>query len=116
MAVYVDDMRAPFGRMVMCHMVADTDDELHAMADRIGVARRWHQKAGTHRSHYDICLAKRALAVAAGALEVTQREVARIARRKRADARGKCRDCGHLLAPGRRFWCTRCVHDHIGED
>lgn len=82
--VYVDDMRAPIGRMVMCHMVADTDDELHAMADRIGVARRWHQKPGTHRSHYDVCLAKRALAVAAGAIEVTQREVAAIARRKLA--------------------------------
>lgn len=114
--VYVDDMRAPFGRMVMCHMVADTDDELHAMAARIGVARRWHQKPGTHHSHYDICLSKRALAVAAGALEVTQREVARIARRKRADAKGECRDCGLWLAPGRRFWCTRCVHAHINED
>ena len=114
--VYVDDMRAPFGRMVMCHMLADTDDELHAMADRIGVARRWHQKPGTHRSHYDICLAKRAQAVAAGAIEVTQREAARITRRKRADARGECRDCGHLLAPGRRFWCTHCVLDHISED
>lgn len=43
MTVYVDDMRAPFGRMKMCHMVADSDAELHAMAARIGVARRWHQ-------------------------------------------------------------------------
>ena len=43
MAVYVDDMRANFGRMKMCHMIADTIDELHTMADRIGVARRWFQ-------------------------------------------------------------------------
>lgn len=32
MPVYVDDMRAAFGRMVMCHMVAGTLDELHALA------------------------------------------------------------------------------------
>jgi hypothetical protein len=24
MTVYVDDMRAPFRRMIMCHMTADT--------------------------------------------------------------------------------------------
>lgn len=69
MTVYVDDMRARFGRLVMCHMIADTEAELHAMADRIGVARRWHQG-----DHYDIALSKRALAVAAGAVEITQRE------------------------------------------
>jgi hypothetical protein len=28
---------------MMCHMWADTLDELMAMADRIGVARRWIQ-------------------------------------------------------------------------
>ena len=70
MAVYVDDMRAPFGRMIMCHMIADDDAELRAMADRIGVQRRWHQYPGTPRSHFDICLSKRALAVAAGAVEI----------------------------------------------
>lgn len=78
MTVYVDDMRAPFGRLVLCHMIADTDAELHLMADRIGVARRWHQKPGTAHSHYDIALSKRALAVAAGAVEVTTRELGRM--------------------------------------
>ena len=53
----------------MCHMLADTPAELHAMADRIGVARRWYQaKAST--PHYDVCKSKRALAVRAGAVEV----------------------------------------------
>lgn len=84
MAVYVDDMRAPYGRLILCHMVADTDEELHAMAALIGVSKRWHQKAGTPQSHYDICLTKRAKAVAAGALEITMRETGRIIKRKRA--------------------------------
>lgn len=83
MTVYVDDMRAPFGRMVMCHMIADTDDELHAMADRIGVARRWHQHAGSWLSHYDISKSKRALAVQAGAVEIDKRQLAAILRQRR---------------------------------
>lgn len=76
--VYVDDMYAPFGRMKMCHMVADTDEELHAMADRIGVARRWFQHPGTWKRHYDISLGKRTLAVQYGAMEVTSRQIALI--------------------------------------
>ncbi|KKB61520.1 hypothetical protein WM40_22515 [Robbsia andropogonis] len=82
MMVYVDDMQAGYGRMKMCHMIADTDDELHAMADRIGVARKWHQKPGTAKSHYDIALNKRALAVAAGAVEITWRQTGRMVRRR----------------------------------
>lgn len=84
MTVYVDDMRAAFGRMVMCHMLADTDDELHAMAVRIGVARRWWQSPEhTSGSHYDIALSKRALAIAAGAIEITLRQAAAMNFRRR---------------------------------
>ena len=77
-SVYVDDMRAPYGRMVMSHMVADTVEELHAMADRIGVARRWYQDR-----HYDICQSKRALAVKYGAREVTRREAVKARAKER---------------------------------
>lgn len=71
MTVYVDDMRAPFGRMIMCHMMAADVNELHAMAKLIGVSRRWFQE-----DHYDICLSKRKRAVEAGAVEVTQKQMA----------------------------------------
>lgn len=78
--VYVDDMRARFGRMIMCHMIAETDAELHAMADAIGVSRRWFQDPATmpkvSSPHYDIALSKRAAAVAAGAIEITARQCA----------------------------------------
>lgn len=78
MSVYVDDMKAAFGNMVMCHMWADTDAELLTMADKIGVQRKWiqgHPKLsfGKHRNarwvHFDIAMSKRALAVKAGAVE-----------------------------------------------
>ena len=87
MGVYVDDMRAKFGRMVMCHMVADTTDELLAMAAKIGVAAKWIQNAGTSHEHFDICLSKRAKAIEAGAVEITMYDLARMARSKRAAAR-----------------------------
>lgn len=83
MSVYVDDMRAPLGRMVMCHMLADTTEELLAMADQIGVQRRWLQKAGTPMEHFDISLGKRALAVALGAVEIKMHQTGEIIARKR---------------------------------
>jgi hypothetical protein len=80
MTVYVDDMRAPYGRMKMCHMLADTEEELHAMADAIGVARRWYQR---RHEHYDIALSKRQLAIEHGALPITLRELAAMSRDRR---------------------------------
>lgn len=47
MAVYVDNFNAPYGRMTMCHMIADTTDELLEMVDSIGVNRKWIQYEGT---------------------------------------------------------------------
>jgi len=43
MSVYVDTARHPFRGYIMCHMVADTLNELHLMADKIGMERRWFQ-------------------------------------------------------------------------
>lgn len=74
MSVYVGEPVWPYGRMKMCHMMADTLDELHAMADRIGVDRK-HYQDHTKYKHYDIAKSKRRLAVEAGAIEVTDREL-----------------------------------------
>ncbi|MGN6422005.1 MAG: DUF4031 domain-containing protein [Asticcacaulis sp.] len=78
MTVYVDDMyRYPMGRfrrMKMSHMIADSREELDAMADKIGVARRWIQNAGTHQEHYDIAMTARVKAVQSGAIEISLRD------------------------------------------
>jgi hypothetical protein len=71
MTVYVDDMRARHGQHILCHMIADSEEELHAMAERIGMERRRYQG-----DHYDIPLAQKDLALAAGAREIRQRQLA----------------------------------------
>lgn len=85
--IYVDDMQAPFGRLIMCHMIADTHDELMGMADAIGVQRKWLQHAGTAGEHFDICKSMRKKAIALGAREITMRELASMtfARRRQHD-------------------------------
>lgn len=83
MTVYVDDQRAKLGFMVMCHMLADSDTELHAMADAIAVLRKWHQAPPKHDSHYDIALTKRNLALAAGAIPITKRQAGCMVMRRR---------------------------------
>jgi hypothetical protein len=84
MPVYIDKMNARFGRMVMCHMIADSFAELHAMADRIGVQRKWFQAAPPASfPHYDIALSKKALAIEAGAIECDRNEIVGHMRRLR---------------------------------
>lgn len=81
--VYVDMMKAKYGRMIMCHMVADTEEELLNMAKKIGVDHKWHQEPNTHRSHFDICMKKRDLAIKNGASEISRRDLAKILKKKK---------------------------------
>lgn len=93
MPVYVDDMykypMGRFGRMKMSHMVADTREELLEMADKIGVARKWiqHPESGRDRCHFDVALSARGKAVAAGAIEMSMRDMAMMCMRWREDDR-----------------------------
>lgn len=76
MTVYVDDGRYAFRNLVMGHMVADTEEELHEMAERLGLRRTWYQappKASW--PHYDVSLSKRREAERLGAVAITQREL-----------------------------------------
>ena len=77
MTVYVDDMyktdMGRYRRMKMSHMLADTEEELHMIANKIGIARKWFQG-----DHYDIALSKQALAIENGAIEVTLKQMAKM--------------------------------------
>ena len=69
MTIHVDDVRHAYGTMIMCHMWSESREDLLTMADRIGVARKWIQEPPkVSWLHFDICLKKKALALAAGAI------------------------------------------------
>lgn len=73
--VYVDDMNAKYGNKIMCHMIADTKEELLDMADKIGINHVYIQKENTYQEHFDICKQKRSLAVKYGAKEITWKQL-----------------------------------------
>jgi hypothetical protein len=85
MTVYVDQAKYKYGRMIMCHMVATSEDELHAMVDLLGIDRRHFQCPPKVRNpHYDICKSKRDLALSLGAQEVSTRELIAISKAMRS--------------------------------
>jgi hypothetical protein len=64
-------------------MIADTQEELHEMADKIGLQRRWFQLPKKHNGkpfppdsyaanawHYDVVQTKRRAAIALGAVPI----------------------------------------------
>ena len=76
MNVYVDPLLNHGWKLgPSCHMHAlpGHEAELHAMASKIGLKRAWFQDKASI-PHYDLTASKRALAVKAGAVEITLRE------------------------------------------
>ena len=82
--VYVDDAIWPWQGRRWCHLLADTPDELHRFASRLGLHRSSYQgppKSGT--PHYDITGFERSRAMALGARLCTRAEIAAVARAAR---------------------------------
>ena len=79
MAVYVHDARHRFSRYVLSLMLADSIDELHAMADRISVPRSWFRNRWL--PHYELPHAMLRRAIAAGAQPVAWEDMPAVIRR-----------------------------------
>lgn len=146
MAVYVDDAairaevrngsRVRFSRW--SHLTADTQQELHEFAARLGLRREWFQRGqptGGNPSpfwHYDVTSGKRAQALTMSAIGVSSRELARYCRaradqpmqpgsesgagrdqrastpRRRAAPQNPCPDCGPAELTHGRQACQAC--------
>lgn len=80
MTVYVDELQVWPTRIRCfkdgsCHLMADTVDELHDFAMRIGLRRVWFQPLSS--PHYDLTPMKREQALGMGAVFVPAKEQAR---------------------------------------
>lgn len=84
MSVYVDDMKAKYGRMIMSHMLADTTEELLAMADKIGLNRKHLQFPGTPKEHFDVSQLYKKKAIESGAVEVDRHFVGKLILNRRS--------------------------------
>lgn len=62
----------------MCHMFADTEEELHFMANKLGLKKKWFQISNSGVPHYDICQSKRKIAINFGAIEINREQVLKI--------------------------------------
>lgn len=99
MTVYVDDLGMPAQvgglNARWSHLIADSQDELHAFAARLGLKRSWFQDPtvngkpiatpGTRAAenwHYDVTESKRRMAIKLGAVSVPWRELPDIIERR----------------------------------
>ncbi len=102
MTVYLDDWRQParLGRVTdrWSHLVADTDEELHAFAASLGMRREWFQwkPHRPHHAHYDVPERHRARVLARGAVPVGWRDVGRMVRARRELAAGVATTSRHV--------------------
>lgn len=123
MTVYVDGANIPatVGRIKArwSHLTADTKDELHEFAVRLGLQRRWFQTCKRSKSckppercihwHYDVVATKRDRAIELGAVEIDRYQMVEIlkGRRERMAAAARPGPAPAPLIPAG----TMCAHD-----
>ncbi len=71
MSVYVDDAVHAWRGQRWAHLMADTLEELHAMAQQLGIPRRAFQNK-TSGAHYDVTADLREDAIRLGAVPISR--------------------------------------------
>ncbi len=91
MTVYVDDAVTVWREQRWAHLMADTLEELHAMAARLGLPRRAFQDKRSG-AHYDVTAELREHAIALGAVPISRHgdraQVRAVIARAKAQGRG----------------------------
>lgn len=90
MTVYVDDAVTLWRGHRWAHLMADTLDELHDFAARLGIPRRAFQDK-TSGAHYDVTAQLRERAIALGAVPISRHHDRELMRRVIANARAQGR-------------------------
>lgn len=92
MTVYVDDAVTLWRGQRWAHLMADTLEELHTFAARLGMPRHAFQNK-TSGAHYDVTAPLREQAIAFGALPISRHRdralVRAVIARARAQGRGE---------------------------
>jgi len=92
MTVYVDDAVHLWRGRRWAHLMADTLDELHVMADRLEIPRRAFQNK-TSGAHYDVPSELRERAIELGAMAISRHrdraQVRAVIARAKAQGRGE---------------------------
>ena len=89
MSVYVDDAVTLWRGKRWAHLMADTLDELHAMAARLGMPRRAFQDKSSG-AHYDLTEELREQAVRFGAVAISRHRDREQVRAIIRNARSQC--------------------------
>lgn len=81
MTVYIDqaEWKKPNGRVAYSHMTADSLEELHEFAEKVGIKRCWFHR-GSRYPHYDVSEKNREKAINAGAVEITAKQLVLVAK------------------------------------
>ena len=115
MTVRVDELKVwPHARHACfkrgsAHLTADTLEELHAFAARLGLRRAWFQPRSW--PHYDLSPAKHVQALALGAVLVPARVQAE-ARMRARQLPGNCGACGQRVDHPEGWSCEDCGKKH----
>lgn len=125
MTVYVDDIvlfptKISCFKKGSCHLTADTLEELHELAKKIGMKREWFQDHPL-APHYDLNAVRRVKAIKAGAIYKPAKEQAKERRAKRLGScskpacRGFSKRVNHPFCTICKTVCDRSVDQELAD-